>query len=442
MVEVRVACIGPVDLVRQVQAEAANQPEISVISEPYSSESETTDRVQALQEQVDVILFTGPVPFHIAKASGVLRKPATYVSLSGAGLYVVLAQVLRDGADPSRACIDTFSPEIVREVYREIGIPFRACVKEFTVGTSSQQYVDFHLGNHRSGKTTVAISCLLSASEALRAEGLPTYRVIPTSQSIRDSLRIAYLEGVNFKQGLPQVAISMLELDAKTVGGKPDRVSYDVDRRRLDAHRFLIDGASAAGMSLVRTGENAFLLVAAYSAIQDLTHGFSEAPFVGPLKARFELDAHLGIGLGRTAYQAEMNARLALAESRVSRDAGTACILSEESDVVNLPVTTRVEEYERLVNDDDIGISRQLGIKLGTFIRLKHFSDVSNGNPFTPAQLGDYLELSARSARRLLEALVSRDAACVVGKASTAGRGRPHKLYRLRLPTRDEHVSP
>ena len=431
--QISIACIGPEDLVRQAEVESVGEADVRLVAVPYSSEIETADKVLGIQAQVDAILFTGPVPYCIAQQAGVLERPVTYVSLGGAGLYVVLAQILLEGGDPSQSSIDTLEKATVNELYREIGIRMKSRVKEYAPGMSSQEIVAFHEDSYRSGRSRVAITCLRSVQDALIATSVPVYRVVPTSQSVRDALRTAFLEGLSHKLGHSQIAICVLDIECKS--GRTARLlsSYEIEASRSAIYQSLLRRARVSGISIVHSGDGHLTLVATRSTIEEITRGFTAAPFADEFAQAPECTIRIGIGVSKNAYEAEVNARAALHRAQETGGESQAFAVFENEGIIG-PLTCRKrEELSSLLGDDASHTARQLGLKLGTVIRLQRFAAELGDTPFSPAQLAPYLSVSQRSARRLLEKLRSKSIAELVGKDASCNRGRPHNLYTLRI---------
>lgn len=64
-----------------------------LVAAAYRDEQEAADKVTRLGAGVDACLFASPVPYDLARRSGVLTMPATYVQLGGAAL--IAAQIGR-----------------------------------------------------------------------------------------------------------------------------------------------------------------------------------------------------------------------------------------------------------------------------------------------------------------------------------------------------------
>ena len=122
----RVAVVGPQDLVAEMIMDGTDFPELELIPLPYEKETEALDLVRANMHKVDVVVFTGPVPYLLTKGKIPPYLPLVYVRYSGAALYRVLFQILQQNQGTmnliEHLSIDTLPASAVKETYEELGL--------------------------------------------------------------------------------------------------------------------------------------------------------------------------------------------------------------------------------------------------------------------------------------------------------------------------------
>jgi hypothetical protein len=189
-VAVEIGIVGPHDLVDAVAASCEEQPGVTAQRFDYDHESQSPAVVEAHGGQVDAWLFTGVVPYTLARESNVLTRPATFVDYSGATLLQAAVRLLRDGHDPTRISIDTVNTADVTTTFTEAGLPVeRVRSLPYRSGLTSADVMAFHRRQRRGAvPATVAVTCLSSVYEALRHE-MPTLRLAPSNYSVRTALR-------------------------------------------------------------------------------------------------------------------------------------------------------------------------------------------------------------------------------------------------------------
>src|ERR1700753_219912 len=120
---VRVGIVGPPVVVRRMVdvGHALRMREgtpMGLVGAHYQKLSQVPDRVRGIVDDVDVVMFAGPLPYDIAHDAGVLSRPATFVELSGSSLYGAMLRAMRDGRiDLERVSIDSLGPAAVAEAY-------------------------------------------------------------------------------------------------------------------------------------------------------------------------------------------------------------------------------------------------------------------------------------------------------------------------------------
>ncbi|MEV4898992.1 transcriptional regulator, partial [Nonomuraea sp. NPDC055795] len=123
--DLTIGVVGPHDLVERVMlmGHAAAPLPCRLVAAAYRDEQEAPDKVTRLGPGVDACLFASPVPYDLARRSGVLTMPATYVQLGGSALVAALAKAALDTRiDPKRVSIDVVSRAEVEEAYTDLGI--------------------------------------------------------------------------------------------------------------------------------------------------------------------------------------------------------------------------------------------------------------------------------------------------------------------------------
>src|SRR5665647_923118 len=153
--------VGPADQVAIASTVAASYTGLQPIRLAYGHERETLALIGPQADQVDGWLFTGVVPYELARTAGALQHPARYVSYGRVGFLSSLIRLSLAGVDLSRLSIDTLSELEVRETLADTGLDLdRVSVLPYRAGVTSVEMVDLHRQPvqgavpHRAGRTT------------------------------------------------------------------------------------------------------------------------------------------------------------------------------------------------------------------------------------------------------------------------------------------------
>ncbi len=407
---VTVGVIGPADLVQVVeQVRAREFPALTIRSLPYPEEAHAVELVKTNRAEVDAWLFTGIVPYTLAQEAGVLNQPATYISYSGASLYRALLGLLARGRDTRHISIDTLDREQVVEAYRDAALSAdRVQVAEYRRGADSSRFAAFHRAAARAG-ATVAITCVRSVYEDL-SNDIEVIRLSPAIASVRSALQTIML-----------ASLGQVSADAQVVLGFVDISDADPE---------LSDDISALAGSVFSVQPGHYVLVTTKGMLEQATGGFQQLPLLATLTRR-HLWAHIGLGVGRSAAEADALARHALTRCRSVGPFSAVISMGSGSDVVIVSPGT-----EAAADDAPIPVmvaARRSGLSRGTLDRLKSIVDAHEEPGITAGDIATALNIEPRSARRTLKRLEQAGIARPIGRVLAGTTGRPPTIYRIRL---------
>ncbi|GAA1719686.1 hypothetical protein GCM10009765_80050 [Fodinicola feengrottensis] len=406
-----IAVIGPPDLVRLVaQVASRDFPHLRIRPMPYKNETEAVDLVRDRPADIDAWLFTGTIPYTLAQQAGVLDRPATYITYSGATLYRVLVELLSSGRKVDRISIDTLDREQVVEAMRDAALPIDGVrVMEYRPGRDAAQFVQFHRKAARGAAHSVAITCVRSVYDELNGE-VETVRLAPAIVSVRAALQTIALACLGRVTGDAQVVLGFVDVS--------------------DPDPELADDVTALAASLFTLYEGRYLLVTTRGILEETTSGFQQLPLLTSLSQR-HMWAHVGLGVGRSAAEAEALARRALARCRTAGPFSAFVSLGNGGDLMLAGAG-----HSEATPDEPISVAvaaRRSGLSRGNLDRLKAMLDQHGDDGVTAGDIAEALDVEPRSARRTLKRLERAGVAQPVGRVLAGTSGRPPVIYRVRL---------
>jgi hypothetical protein len=431
--ELTIGIVGPHELVERIMLSGASAAGRSSASSPpaveagparrlvaaaYRDEQEAADQVVRLGTAIDVCLFASRVPYEYARTAGVLSCPATFVPLGGSALYAALLRAGRDTAhDPARSSVDVLARGDVEEAFAELGLPTSDVHIREDSG-SPAVVASFHERLWRRKQTSVAFTCLQSVAARLTAAGVPVFMLRPTGNDIRMALRTAALLGGYRRLEDAQLALAIVEVPALRDGGRRAAPRQSREELRLTVHRFLVQEAQRIHAAVSPTSDHGFLIVATRGSLARATDGFRIPPFADRARSDLGVTIEVGIGLGRTAVEAEAHARASL--GRIQAPGGVRGFAAGREGQPPVPAPRLPEAGARR--------SRSLE----TLARLAEKLAETDANFVVDAETaGQLLAVTPRTARRLLHILVEEGLAWPLPPNRTPQPGRPRQFYRL-----------
>lgn len=444
---VRIAVVGPDDLVEDsILAQHRRQQEFDwqLIAAGYREEHQVPEILRRLEDKIDVCLFTGPLPYDIARQAEVLRVPATFVPLSDAALYRALLEgLINKSFDLTKVSVDTLSPQEIEEAYAEIDVPIN-CVRShpYKAGESAANVAAFHLKCLRAGETTAAVTCIRSVWELLREADVPVLRVVPTQASVRATLRTVGLMGMGDHLADAQIAVAIVQFSVPDPPGTERPGLYWGDEFRLPLHQLLLAEARRLDAVVQPFDGRGFLLVTTVGALAASTDGFRSAPFVDRIRRELGIDVYVGVGVARSVGAAAERADQALARARENGARGFA--LSSGVSFLAIPgrdgrpsrprpASRQREDALRLLHRlvEALEADRERGMR-------------ADDDPYVvvTGEVAAALRTTPRTARRNLQLLSDEGLVWLLPSDRTPQPGRPRRRYRLIVERLSELADP
>jgi hypothetical protein len=441
--ELTIGIVGPLDLVERVmlargpggQPGAANAfvggpsgtgdmpwPARRLVAAVYREEQEAPDKVLKLGRAVDACMFASQVPYSYARRAGVLCCPANFVPLGGSALFAALLRASREpggpGRDLARASVDALSRADVDDAFAEIGLSSRDVLLHEEPARPAA-LASFHEQHWRQHRTAAAYTCLPSVAARLAAADVPVFLLRPTASAIRETLRAAALLGGHRRLEDAQLVIVIVEVPTLRATARRASLRNAQEELRLTVQRFLVQEADRIQATVSPAGDHGFLVTSTRGSMAAATGGFRTLPFVQRARSELGVIIKVGVGMGRTAAEAEEHARAALGHSEPA-----AAIRGAGPDREGQPVALANRQSAPGI------VPRPRGLE--TLSRLAGKLPATDESLVVDAETaGHLLAVTPRTARRLLHVLVEEGLAWPLPPSPSPQPGRPRQSYRL-----------
>jgi len=390
----------------------------ALVVSKYKTPRETPDLVRTLLPVCSVILFSGRLPYRIARSAGFAPDNLDYIPHEGTDLFRSLALIALSDKYKGRIpklSFDSIPERDAAEAYAELQLTGDHYVIPFEADDAPQGIdIGRILSTHRSlfgeGKVESCVTCIRSVYEALSELNIPVIRIGHVRTSIRQALLRAQLRDELAQAEASQVAICVLTRHPNL---KPSAKQLS-KTAQLCANLF--------GARILKVDESEALLITTRGTVD--RHLNSQAI---PENAADNCAFILGIGIGPNADQAEVFARQA--QLRILSSATR--YLQIERTVL---LVEKVDPNEaREIRHSDLEISRNLQVSPAVIRRLGAAFKGLDPNGFTASEFAQGYDIQPRSARRLLTLLKERGFVEESGLGVAHRAGRPQRIYRIFL---------
>lgn len=429
--KIRLGIIGPRDSVKKI-SEVAQEfiDKIEIYENIYEVKEETLEILKDCQDKVDVILFSGHVPYYIGKYANAIKKPAVSIPRVGTSILKVLWEIKTMEIDYTKLSIDSVKQNAVEDIAKELDIAFEYLnVISYEEDISYDKLAKYHYNLWKEGKINIAVTGLSKTYEKLKKLGVPVYKLKPTTFLIREHINKAlYLANVK-KIKATQIAIKIVKIKNKNNNMSSE---YDYLKIKNKLEKSLIEYTKSIFGSIFPFGRDEYLIFATRGAIDN--EG-SPSEFQIEVDKKTNITFASGIGYGNTVYNAEFNARIAL--NHAMKKEYSCLYIMDEKGTITGPIansTNNLLTYDLAVTDEKIrSIADKLNISAAYVSKIMAIMDKTYKNTFDAEELSNYLDISTRSARRILNGIVDGGYGQIIAKESKAKTGRPRQIYEINI---------
>lgn len=445
---IRVAVIGPLDLVGEIAEAGKAMPALEVLAYPYERADEAPELCGEAAHRSDAILFTGAIGYRHGMRAGRPGVPVAYVPYSPMWLYAPLFGVT-DRDSLRRVSLDTFHREVLEATYSELGLILerveafpRTSEDPADPEPSPDELVAFHVNHIRRGHVTYALTCVLSVYRRLRKAGVPCLWLVPSRVALQEALeKLRYVaEGARARGTQIVVGLARLRPSGANGGSSEDgngngsaesASSIRLQRMRLKAYELLLSQVEEFDGQLVDSGGGDFLFFATRARFEKATGYYAHFPLVERLQ-QVGLAMNFGVGLGATAGEAGDNAAAALDEA-VRRGVNNCFVMTEDRRLIGPLGRDSLAYGVRNTDPAFLEMAEEMGTAVASLQRVMAALE-QLPREFTARDLSQRLHIGLRTAHRTLKKLLDGGWVIEVGQESAGTRGRPRRVFRRAEP--------
>jgi hypothetical protein len=395
----------------------------------YSHEDQSIELTRELSQEIDMILYGGPVPYYLSLNTAPIKVPADFIEHDEVALMRSLFDLQKIGVDITRISVDTLTERTLRDVYDELQMDSSHVVlKPLLEEKIKDDSVTFHIENYRSGNTLFALTGRSLVYEQLLHHQVPCYHMMATNASVRNALNRMVTRYQRKKYQDAQIAIGLLKVKSPDIAQESMLHSR---RHQVELHKHLLDYAEKLKAGLMELGEGRFLIYTTYGALKKTTDSFQNISISRLLKD-LGVSFSIGIGTGENAEIAEEGARRALIKAEKCGD-GYGFIMFENHEMLGPFGHAPTKVIVRSENPHMQALAKELRVTAPILAQLTWLVQEEQKSHFSAEELSTQIGLSPRSARRILHHLLEGGFAEMVGEEMISGLGRPRKIFRIKL---------
>ena len=434
--KIRIGIITALKSLSAIQAvDQQMRQECDITYLPYSTTMELANIYLDNISKFDGILFSGILPYsYVSENVARITKPAKYLYVSDIDYYRIIAKLYTDNPniDFRRVSFDneslTKKPSstitVLDDIFDDNNYPF---LNEFSFNLYSSSIYDEFFENYRklwqSKKVDLIVTQLTNIADRLKSENIPHVLLRPCSASILSKFNelVNDIKDAKFKSSLAACCTVQIAHENPT------------EEEYAQLHTALEDFNSRQNMCFViRRNGDVFDLVTSGTAAKELTNGYISCFVTSFLLNTLSFHTFIGWGIDFDVVNAHQKAVTAIRESQKDPHRYTYMV-NEQDEIIGPFGGERTIVYQMKPSARINNIAKKLGISPLNLEKLTSLQKKKNITEFSASDLVFYLDITPRSATRILKKLVECGVATKVDSVNLSGRGRPSAIYKINL---------
>ncbi|WP_010289977.1 hypothetical protein [Kurthia massiliensis] len=397
----------------------------------YTSFEQLHALLRAHLSEGDGALFSGQIPYFFAQANmKETTVPMAYFDISERDFYRLLTELfytrdLRLKEIAIDFCYEENGYLGIHE-WREDDLPqlFSQTMNSYATSNIIESVVDWHTTLYQKGKTKLSLTRVAEMVDQLAARGVPYIFVHPSPYAVEKTIKrfIQQLDMAQLIQNQVVVAAIHIPVDKTDV----ETLEY----RHISLYKAILDLKQQHPHIIVHREATAMMLLTTYAHFIALTKERTTCELVAYLSKQLSFPVKVGWGIGQTLQQSRAFAQQAVQRCTSKHTEGYMKGETYEIGPLLAGVTLQYDasRQQRL---KDISISKQLPFaqlqKIDAVIQTLQ-TPILNGE-----LLADHLNMTVRSANRILQNLCQKQLATELPNVVASTRGRPKKFYKIYL---------
>lgn len=421
-----IGIIGPPDSGQKIaEIMEKNFPQLTPRIYDVSKIEEAYLKVRHAEGECQGLIFTGVGVYSkiIAKLDPSL--PYVYIPFLASSIMKSLWALKEKFPDCKSFSIDTVEASEVEDALEELHLKdMEIHSMEYHPLYPEQKYVDFHINMQESKKVDVSIIGLGWVYEEMHKRGYPIVRLYSTKSSIKNTI-----SDLCYKIKAVEVKESTIAVQLLNIRSQQDMSQYKILETNSILQNSLVGYLKEVQGSIFSQQWNQYIIFSNRGAIENIQNLDILKKTLDYLEKK-NIIVHVGIGLGRTAHESEINARKAL---EIALKEEESCIFKIDGKKVEGPLLLERElSYDFVMDPSEIEEMAKLidlnplYIKKIQALKKKHAKDT-----FTSEELGKHLNVSTRTANRIIKKIIDNDCGEVVGLETNNPVGRPKQIIKI-----------
>lgn len=425
----RIAIVGAGDSVEKIDNILSKKyKKIEFILKKEDKIENTLKIIKEIESEVEGIYLTGIGVYYslLNNKELEINKPVVYTKRGSIGLIKSFWELQKDSLieDNIRLGWDIVEEHIFNEVVKEFDIELKGSYyQKYEPNKTENEYLENYLEKYKSKE----INCIFTAFgyiyNKLKEKKIPVYRLQATNIEIENDF-VALLNKIILNEKNSGLGVQIIKINSNKTGFDKNNLEL-----KMEIEKSLLEYSKKVEGNIQISDEKEYMIISNI----DILQGDESLKEILVLKSRFEgqnEELAVGIGEGKTIFQAERNARVALKLSLTKEGK----IFYSNGKVVKGPLLNSKElEYKRDSDERIKTMAEEIEISPIYLEKIKSMIKKKKKNSFTSIEIAEVLNITTRSVNRIIKKILEKDYAEIVQVESSITAGRPRRIIKFKF---------
>lgn len=426
-----VGVVGPEESCNMIR-NAINQIDPSQKVSLYIRElvRDAADGIESCEQECDGIIFTGCGVCDSVLEHCRLQKPYTFIKRSASSIAEVFLRLVREGREIDAFSIDVVEKQMIEDILDAFHIhPKNIYTCPLLSGVEEEAYAAWHLELQEKKITDLAVTSYVAVCRMIREKGGRVFYLEPKRSQVRDALSDLKKEFALAQAEYSQIAVELIQI-ANLAERDDQYYSTMESRARFEVE--LIQYVRGIQGSVFSLGREEYVIYANSGVVKGKKN-YKDLSILLKKAKELSLVINAGLGMGITAYEAELHAKKAL-EYTLGKEKGGIFQIDEGNNLEGPLGQEQHLSYSMISFDPRIREwSEKTGLSMESILKIQAISEVRKSRVFDAVELAECLGVTQRSARRILNKIKAAGLGTVCARESAAKGGRPRALVELKF---------
>lgn len=425
----RIAIVGAGDSVEKIYNILSKKyKKIEFILKKEDKIENTLKIIKEIESEVEGIYLTGIGVYYslLNNKELEINKPVVYTKRGSIGLIKSFWELQKDSliVDNIRLGWDIVEEHIFNEVVKEFDIELKGSYyQKYEPNKTENEYLENYLEKYKSKETNCIFTAFGYIYNKLKEKKIPVYRLQATNIEIENDF-VALLNKIILNEKNSGLGVQIIKINSNKTGFDKNNLEL-----KMEIEKSLLEYSKKVEGNIQISDEKEYMIISNI----DILQGDESLKEILALKSRFEgqnEELAVGIGEGKTIFQAERNARVALKLSLTKEGK----IFYSNGKVVKGPLLNSKElEYKRDSDERIKTMAEEIEISPIYLEKIKSMIKKKKKNSFTSVEIAEVLNITTRSVNRIIKKILEKDYAEIVQVESSITAGRPRRVIKFKF---------